>query len=76
MCLVEVDVVGLQSGEGGVDLLGDLRRRQAAEALKCHRAAQYAERLRLGSQWQDIGLVFCSGVGTSAPLQQLRQTPI
>ena len=30
MALVEVDVVGLQPLQRGVDLLGDLRRRQAA----------------------------------------------
>jgi len=30
----------------------------AAEALKRHRAAQNAERLRLGSLWEDNGLVF------------------
>ncbi len=32
--------------------------RQAVEALKYHRAAQNEERLRLGTLWQDHGLVF------------------
>ncbi|MBV9453907.1 MAG: site-specific integrase, partial [Rubrobacter sp.] len=36
----------------------------AAEALKRHRAAQSAERLKLGPQWEDWGLVFSTGRGT------------
>lgn len=37
--------------------------RQAVEALKAHRAAQNAERLKAGSLWQDHGLVFCTHGG-------------
>ena len=36
---------------------------QAAEALKGHRARQNGERLRLGSLWEDRGLVFPNQVG-------------
>jgi integrase len=36
---------------------------QAAEALRSHRAAQNEERLRLGSLWEDHGLVFPNRVG-------------
>lgn len=36
---------------------------QAAEALKSHRARQNEERLRLGSLWEDHGLVFPNRVG-------------
>ena len=35
----------------------------AVEALKQHKAAQNEERLRLGSLWQDHGLVFPNSVG-------------
>ncbi len=37
--------------------------RHAVEALKAHRAAQNAERLKAGSLWQDNGLVFCTHGG-------------
>ena len=37
--------------------------RHAVEALKAHRAAQNAERLKAGSLWQDHGLVFCTHGG-------------
>jgi integrase len=41
---------------------------QAVEALKRHRAAQSAERLKMGSDWHDEGLVFCTATG--APLRR------
>jgi integrase len=37
--------------------------RHAVEALKAHRAAQNAERLKAGTLWQDTGLVFCTHGG-------------
>ena len=37
--------------------------RHAIEALKAHRAAQNAERLKAGTLWQDHGLVFCTHGG-------------
>jgi integrase len=37
--------------------------RHASEALKVHRAAQNAERLKAGTLWQDNGLVFCTHGG-------------
>jgi integrase len=37
--------------------------RRAIEALKAHRAAQNAERLKAGSLWQDYGLIFCTHGG-------------
>lgn len=37
--------------------------KSAVDALKRHRVAQNEERLRLGSLWQDQGLVFTSGTG-------------
>jgi integrase len=37
--------------------------RHAVEALKPHRAAQNAERLKAGSLWQDYGLIFCTHGG-------------
>ena len=37
----------------------------AVEALKRHRAAQNGQRIRLGSLWQDHGLVFPSQRGTT-----------
>ncbi len=36
---------------------------QAVEALKAHKAAQNAERLRAGNLWQDHELVFCTHGG-------------
>lgn len=36
---------------------------QAVEALRSHKAAQNEERLRLGSLWEDQGLVFPNTVG-------------
>ena len=36
---------------------------QAAESLKAHRSRQNEERLRLGSLWEDRGLVFPNQVG-------------
>ena len=37
--------------------------RHATEALKAHRVAQNAERLKVGSLWQDYGLIFCTHGG-------------
>ncbi len=37
--------------------------RRAAEALKAHKAAQNAERLKIGDLWDDNGLVFCTHGG-------------
>jgi integrase len=39
--------------------------RKAVEALKSHRAQQAEERLRLGSLWQENGLVFPTTAGTT-----------
>jgi integrase len=36
---------------------------RAVEALKAHKAAQNAERLKLGDLWEDNGLVFCTTAG-------------
>jgi integrase len=43
----------------------------ALEALKRHRAAQNEERLRLGTLWQDQGLVFPSMKGTTMNAKNL-----
>ena len=39
--------------------------RKAVEALRSHRARQAEEKLRLGSLWQDNGLVFPTTTGTT-----------
>jgi len=39
--------------------------RKAADALRRHRARQAEEKLRLGSLWQDSGLVFPTSTGTA-----------
>lgn len=39
--------------------------RKAADALRSHRARQAEEKLRLGSLWQDNGLVFPTTTGTA-----------
>ncbi len=36
---------------------------RAVEALKSHKAAQNAERLKLGDLWEDNGLIFCTTAG-------------
>jgi integrase len=36
----------------------------AIDALKGHRKCQYEDRLRLGTLWQDTGLVFTTATGT------------
>jgi integrase len=36
---------------------------RAVEALKAHKAAQNAERLKLGDLWEDNGLIFCTTAG-------------
>ena len=35
----------------------------ALEALKNHRIRQEQEQVKVGSKWQDKGLVFCDGYG-------------
>jgi integrase len=37
--------------------------RRAVEVLKAHKVAQNSERLKMGSLWQDNGLVFCTQAG-------------
>jgi integrase len=37
--------------------------RRAVEVLKSHKAAQNAERLKLGDLWEDNGLIFCTTAG-------------
>jgi integrase len=46
---------------------------RAVEALKEHRTSQAAERLRVGSAWQDHGLVFCREDGTPLDRWQVRR---
>lgn len=46
----------------------------AVDALRRHRAAQAAERLRAGGLWEDHGLVFASEVGTPLDPTNLRRT--
>ncbi len=46
--------------------------RQAVEALKAHKAAQNAERLRAGDLWQDNGLVFCTQGGRPLDFHNIR----
>ncbi|HEY6418687.1 MAG TPA: site-specific integrase [Candidatus Binataceae bacterium] len=36
----------------------------ARSALSTHRARQAEERLRVGAEWRDSGLVFTTGIGT------------
>jgi integrase len=45
--------------------------RSAVDALKRHRAAQNEQRLRLGTLWQDSGLVFTSVKGTPLDVANL-----
>jgi integrase len=45
--------------------------RSAVDALKRHKAAQNGERLRLGTLWQDTGLVFTSVKGTPLDVANL-----
>jgi integrase len=47
---------------------------RAAEALKAHKAAQNAERLKAGSLWQDNGLVFCTHAGKPLDFRNLATT--
>jgi len=44
---------------------------RAAEALKCHRAAQNAARLKAGSLWQDDNLVFSTMTGKPLDFRNL-----
>src|SRR5919112_4065131 len=48
--------------------------RRAVDALKPHKAAQNAERLKLGDLWQDDNLVFCTMGGKPLDFQNLRAT--
>jgi integrase len=48
--------------------------RHAVEALKAHRAAQNAERLKAGTLWQDNGLVFCTHGGKPLDSHNLART--
>ena len=48
-----------KSGKGRIMTLTG----RAVEALKPHKAAQNAERLKLGDLWEDNGLVFCTTAG-------------
>jgi integrase len=48
--------------------------RHAVEALKAHRAAQNAERLKAGSLWQDYGLIFCTHGGRPLDSHNLTRT--
>ena len=43
----------------------------AVEALRRHRTAQAAERLRLGAAWEDNGLVFANEVGRPIEVRNL-----
>jgi integrase len=45
---------------------------QLVSALRHHRRAVLKQRLRAGSEWQELGLVFCSEVGTPVDLSNLR----
>jgi integrase len=45
--------------------------RSAMDALKCHKVVQNEERLRLGTFWQDSGLVFTSVKGTPLDVANL-----
>jgi len=71
-----LDVVGSLKREGATLRLGDVKRgiRQSrrrldlparvVEVLRAHQAAQKKQRFRVGPDWQDNDLVFCSEIGT------------
>ena len=44
---------------------------RAVEALRSHRKRQMEEQLRVGSSWQDNGLVFATGKGTPLDAQNI-----
>ena len=44
---------------------------EAVEALRLHKTRQNEERLRLGSKWEDSGLVFPTTTGTLASRSNL-----
>jgi hypothetical protein len=44
---------------------------QTVEALRVHKAAQNAERLRLGGMWQDSTLIFCTHGGKPLDFRNL-----
>jgi integrase len=44
---------------------------RAVEALRSHRKRQMEEQLRVGSEWQDYGLVFATGKGTPLDAQNI-----
>ena len=56
-----------------IDKYGDGR---AVEALKRHRATQNEERLKLGSIWEDWGLLFCTERGTPWSRQELTRRSV
>jgi len=47
---------------------------RAVEALKTHKAAQNAERLKAGSLWQDNGLVLCTHAGKPLDFRNVATT--
>lgn len=47
---------------------------RAVEALRTHRATQNAERLKVGSLWQDNGLVFCTHGGQPLDFRNVATT--
>ena len=49
-----------KSGKGRTVRLSET----VVSALVSHRARQYRDRLKAGSEWQDNGLVFCTEIGT------------
>jgi integrase len=44
------------------------------EAMRAHRARQAVERLAAGAAWDDLGLVFCTEVGTPIDPSNLRRS--
>ena len=50
--------------------------RHAIEALKVHRVAQNAERLKAGTLWQDNGLVFCTHGGRPLDSHSVARTSL
>ena len=48
--------------------------KQPIDALRRHRVAQAAERLRISAAWEDGDLVFCSAAGRPIAASGLRRT--
>jgi integrase len=44
---------------------------RAVEALRAHKAAQNAERLKIGDLWEDNGLIFCTSAGRPLDFRNL-----